>query len=99
MYASGKNDDLWGGHWNGPRCPELVAGLRKQVKVLVMATDVHGNLPTMGHVTGRAAHPVTYMYPPPNGNILVASQKEKRMKDKGKKRTKQCKKRVAQKNM
>ena len=41
--------------------------------------------------------PPGYMYPPPNGNVLVASQKEKRMKDKEKKRTKQCKKRLAQK--
>ena len=46
-------------HWNGPRCPELVAGSRKQVEVVMMATDVHGNLSRMGHVTGRAAHPVT----------------------------------------
>ena len=43
--------------------------------------------------------PPSYMYPPPNGNILIASQKEKRMKDKEKKRMKQCKKRLAQKNM
>ena len=26
-----------------------------------MATDIHENLPTMGHMTGRAAHPVTPM--------------------------------------
>ena len=45
--------------WNGLRCPKLVAGLRKQVEVIVMATDVHRNLPMMGHMTGRAAHPVT----------------------------------------
>jgi len=30
-----------------------------QVEVVVMATDVHGNLSRMGHMTGRAAHPVT----------------------------------------
>ena len=45
--------------WNGLRCPELVTGLRKQVEVVVVATDVHGNLPMMGHVAGRAAHLVT----------------------------------------
>jgi len=45
--------------WSRPRCPELVAGSRKQVEVVMMATDVHGNLSRMGHMTGRAAHPVT----------------------------------------
>ena len=45
--------------WNGPRCPELVTGSRKQVEVAVMATDVHGNLPMMGHMTRRAAYLVT----------------------------------------
>ena len=45
--------------WNGARCPELVAGLGKHVVVVVMSTDVHGNLSTMGHVTRRAAHPIT----------------------------------------
>jgi hypothetical protein len=37
------------------------------------------------------------MYPPPNGDVLVASQKEKRMKDKEKK-AKQCKKKSSTKN-
>ena len=45
--------------WNRLRCPELVTGSRKQVEVIVVATDIHGNLPTMGHMTVRAAHPVT----------------------------------------
>ena len=37
------------------------------------------------------------MYPPPNGDILVTSQKEKRMKHKEKKRAKQCKKKSSTK--
>ena len=37
------------------------------------------------------------MYPPPNGDVLVASQKEKRMKHKEKKERNNAKKRVAQK--
>jgi len=37
------------------------------------------------------------MYPPPNGDVLVASQKEKRMKHKEKKEQNNAKKRVAQK--
>ena len=45
--------------WNGVRCPELVAGSGKHIVVMVMSTDVHGNLPMMGHVTRRAAHPIT----------------------------------------
>ena len=45
--------------WNGARCPELVAGSGKHVVVVVMSTNVHGNLPMMGHVTRRAAHPIT----------------------------------------
>jgi len=48
-----------GCRWNGARCPELVAGSGKHVVVVVMSTDVHGNLPMMGHVTRRAAHPIT----------------------------------------
>ena len=44
--------------WSRPRCPELVAGSGKHIEV-VMSTDIHGNLPTMGHVTRRAAHPIT----------------------------------------
>ena len=45
--------------WNGARCPELVTGSGKHVVVVVMSTNVHGNLPTMGHMTRRAAHPIT----------------------------------------
>ena len=45
--------------WNGARCPELVAGSGKHVVVVVMSTNVHGNLPMMGHMTRRAAHPIT----------------------------------------
>jgi hypothetical protein len=40
--------------WSRPGCPELVAGSGKQVEVRMMATDVHGNLSRMGHVTRRA---------------------------------------------
>jgi len=45
--------------WSGPRCLELVAGSRKQVVVVVMAMYEHGNLCRQGHVTRRAAHPIT----------------------------------------
>jgi hypothetical protein len=45
--------------WSRPGCPKLVAGSGKQVEVVVMATDVHENLPMMGHVTGRAVYLVT----------------------------------------
>ena len=35
--------------WNGPRCPELVAGSGKQVEVVVMPNDVQ-DMSTMDHV-------------------------------------------------
>ena len=43
----------------GPMSLELVAGSGKHVGIVVVSTDIHGNLPTKGHVIGRAAHPIT----------------------------------------
>ena len=62
--------------WSGPRCPELVAGSRKQVEVMIEAMYEHGNVSTKGHVTRRAAHPITCT-PLPFGDVLVASKKLK----------------------
>ena len=45
--------------WSRPRCPELVAGSGKHVGMMICAMDEHGNLSTKGHVTRRAAHPIT----------------------------------------
>ena len=45
--------------WSRPRCPELVAGSGKHVGMMIEAMDEHGNLSTKGHVTRRAAHPIT----------------------------------------
>jgi hypothetical protein len=74
--------------WSRPGCPELVAGSGKQVEVVVMGLTTYRMYLRIGHVVvvGSPYH----MYPPPNGDVLVASRK---------KRAKQCKKRVAQKNM
>ena len=48
-------------------------------------------------VTWLGGQPTRLHIPPPNGDVLVTSQKEKRMKDKEKKRTKQCKKKSSTK--
>ena len=49
--------------WSRPRCPELVAGLGKHIGMMIEAMYEHGNLSTKGHVTRRAAHPITVYGP------------------------------------
>ena len=78
----------WAGRWNGARCPELVAGSGKHVVVVVMSTDVHGNLPTMGHVTRRAAHPITCT---PLHLAVSSSPRKSERKKKDKQKSKKAK--------
>ena len=59
----------------GAEGPELVAG-SGHVGMMIDAMDEHGNLSTKGHVTRRAAHPITCT-PLPFGDVLVASKKLK----------------------
>jgi len=69
------------GRWNGARCPELVAGLGKQVEVVMWSNDVQ-EVSTIGHVVvvGSPYH----MYPPPKWRRPRRLAKKKNTKHKEK---------------
>lgn len=43
----------WGVHWSRPRCPELVAGSREHVEVVVMVYQCTGSVYGRSHGHGR----------------------------------------------
>jgi len=84
--VSGTRDRNPNDCWSRPRSLELVAGLGKHIVVVMMSTDVHGNLPRKSHVTQGS--PPYYMYPLPKWRHPRRLEKHKKKRDKNEKRDK-----------